>query len=201
MSFTPLANRYSNARRFSHATIDRNIIVRAGRLCALEARGFETMDLLSSNIAIFALLDLLALFASLVFVWRGLRRASRFARLSARTSFGLVYRRARHIALRQAYRCATDESYYLSRLAIFWSANLVGGVAMIIAVIGATIEPDAMARLPLDTWRWIANFFVLLFAAFTVRSLARTTSLARRVMEVRRRLRLVSRRRARLAGA
>ena len=150
------------------------------------------MDLLSSNIAIFAFVDLLALFASCVFVWRGLRRASRFVRLWAQTSFERALVRARLTSQRQAYRCATDQSYYSSRLALFGSANLLGAVAVVITAIGATIEPDRMSATSVSTWRWTADFFLLLFAAFTGRSVFRTVNLARRVMEVRRRLRRVS---------
>ena len=165
--------------------IDHRFVARAQVAQASLAAGGAAMAFLSSNMTIFAAVDLLALVGSIFFIWRAARRMWRFIGVWRLTSFRRALWRSRHAALKQAFRCATDEIYYLSRLTLLFSANLLAVGAVIFAALGAAHSPGG-------TWKWIADVVLLLFAAFAIRAFHRTVSLARKVLEIRRRLRTVS---------
>lgn len=154
------------------------------------------MDSAPSNLTIFAAVDVLVLLASIFFLWRGARRLSRFVQLSRRTSFETALRRARQTAHRQAIRCATDEHYYLSRLALFFCANLVSVAAVIFAAIALSVPPHAVVGMSAWAWTWVANAFLLLFLILAARNVFRTVKLTRKVMAFRRKLRSLSHRRS-----
>ena len=125
---------------------------------------------------------LLALLGAAVFLWRGARRAWRFIRVARATSFRVAVRRTRFVAQRQAYRCATDLHYYVSRLAIFFSAGLIGLAALILV---AANGADALGLYA----AWLPQFTMVALAALVGWMSLRAAKLARRVMAFRRRLR------------
>ncbi|HEX8841587.1 MAG TPA: hypothetical protein VF757_04735 [Sphingomicrobium sp.] len=150
------------------------------------------MKLAQTPIAIFAVVYVIALLGTLFFLWRAARRGWRFMQLARATSFEAAVRRGRLVAHRQAVRCAMDESYYLSRLALLFCANLFGIGALIFAAIGTMANPPGDVGISSDAWHLVANAFLLLFAAFTVRAFGRTARLARKVLEIRRKMRAVA---------
>lgn len=150
------------------------------------------MKLAQTPIAMFALVYVVALIGTSFFIWRGARRGWRFIRLARATSLKVAVRRGRLVAHRQAVRCAMDESYYLSRLALLSCADLFGIGALIFAAIGTMAEPGGDVGISSDAWHLTANAFLLVFAAFTVRAFGRTARLARKVLEIRRKMRTVA---------
>ena len=134
--------------------IDHRFVARAQVAKASLAAGGAAMAFLSSNMTIFAAVDLLALVGSIFFIWRAARRMWRFIGVWRLTSFRRALWRSRHAALKQAFRCATDEIYYLSRLTLLFSANLLAVGAVIFAALGAAhvsrrdVEMDCRRRAP-----------------------------------------------------
>ena len=129
------------------------------------------------ELTVVALVDVLALLGAAIFLWRGARRAWRFVRLAGRTSLGTALRRSRFLAARQAFRCATDLHYYISRLALFLSACLIGLTGMILVAAGT------------DHAGWSQSLTLLALAAFVAWMSLRIAKLSRLVMAFRRRLR------------
>jgi hypothetical protein len=152
-------------------------------------------DLSSVGVALLALVDILALFGGLFFLWRAIRRAWRFARQARRRSLTAAFRSSRHVAQRQAMRCAMDVSYYLSRLALLFCTNLVSISGVLFAavfLVGKDGGGDAGA---------LAACSLLIFTALSVRSVYRTVRLIRQVLKMRRKIRSVEARKRRLALA
>ena len=158
--------------------------------------------LLATNAMALAIVDLLALIGGFFFIWRALRRAWRFADLARHTSFGTARRRGRHQAHRQALRCATDVSYYVSRLALLFCVSLLSIAGVIFAAVEAVYPLDGSNGLVISAvaWKVLVTSSILVFAAFAARSIYRTVRLARQVMEIRRKIRSVAARRRRLIG-
>jgi hypothetical protein len=129
------------------------------------------------DLTLVALVDVIALLGAVIFLWRGARRAWRFVRLAGRTSVGTALRRSRFVAARQAFRCATDLHYYISRLALFFSACLIGLTGLIL-VAASTDHVD-----------WSQSLTLLALAAFVAWMSLRIAKLSRLVMAFRRRLR------------
>lgn len=101
------------------------------------------------------------------------------------------------VAHRQAYRCATDEAYYLSRLALQFCANLLSISALIFAAVASLAEPQGALGVSDERWATWTGAAALIFVAFAIRTIVRTVRLARKVLEIRRKLRAAeSRRRA-----
>lgn len=86
-------------------------------------------------------------------------------------------------------QCALDVSYYLSRLALMFSANLLGLAGVIFTAVGMLAAPQPGSPISPGLWLAIASASMLMFVALTAWSLFRTVRLARKVMEIRRRLR------------
>ena len=128
---------------------------------------------------IVGLVDVLALLGATVFLWRSARRIWRFLRLARRMSFETARRRSHFVAQRQAFRCATDLHYYISRLALFLSACLIGLTGLVL--VGASASPPEAA--------WVQTTTSLVLAAFVAWMSLRIARLSRRVMAIRRRLR------------
>jgi hypothetical protein len=147
------------------------------------------IDAAKSEMVVFAIVYLLAFLGSCLFVWRAVRRLWRFLRICRRTTVKSAFRRSRQAAHRQAFRCATDDVYYLSRLTLLFSANLLAVTAVVFASIGVVAKPGPTFGLAANAWPWIANLLLLLFVMFAVRAFYRTARLSRQVMEIRRRLR------------
>ena len=106
-------------------------------------------------------------------------------------------RRGHLVAHRQALRCATDQAYYASRLTLLFCANLLSIAAVIFAAVAAIAEPNGAMGISSERWATFTGAFVLIFVAFTMRAFVRTVRLARKVLEIRRKLRMVeSRKRA-----
>ena len=157
-------------------------------------------DLLTASSGIFLVVDGLALAGGAFFLWRTVRRAGRFAALARRTSFKAALGRGRRRAHGQAVRCATDVSYYLSRLALMFCANLVSVTGAILAAITVAGERSANPAAAGATREMTATIMLLLFAVLVVRNLVRTVRLARKVMEIRRRRRMAAARNKRCAN-
>ncbi len=101
------------------------------------------------------------------------------------------------VAHRQAFRCATDQPYYASRLALLFCANLLGIAAVIFAAVAALVEPNGALGISAERWATWTGVAMLIFVAFAIRTIVRTVRLARKVLDIRRRLRAVeSRKRA-----
>ena len=151
----------------------------------------------SISLAAFAIVNLSALAGGLFFISRALRRTWRFARLAQRSSFTAAMRRGRLVAHRQAYRCAVDAPYYLSRIALMFCVNLVALTGVLFASIGLASRPETGAPISLQSWQLFATCSVLIFVIFMAWGLVRTVRLARRVLQIRRNLRTIAARKQR----
>jgi hypothetical protein len=151
-----------------------------------------------TSLALLALVDLLSLIGSLLFVWRAAKRLWRFAGAARRSSLEVALRRVRHISCRQAMRCATDASYYNSRLALLFAANMASATGLIFA---AVCLADVERRVPggPSAWTGFASASLLIFTVLSLRSFYRTIRLARQVLQIRRKIRSVEARKRRLA--
>ena len=141
------------------------------------------------QIAILAAADLLILLGSSFFVWRGARRLGRFLRLSRNSSFRATLQRTWFRANRQAIRCAKDVHYYLARLSLLSCGNLVGIAAVLFGILAATVQPQRNGVISPLAWEELTALSLLLFAAFAMWTFVRTVRLARKVMQVRRKMR------------
>lgn len=150
------------------------------------------------SVALLALVDVLALLAGIFFIWRAMKRFLRFARAAHRTSFEAAYRAVRQVSLRQAMRCATDDTYYLSRVSLLFCTNLVSVTGLVFSGVclagDGRLTPDAGSA-----WKIFASIALLLFTILSMRSFYRTIRLARQVLQIRRKIRLVAARKRRLA--
>ena len=95
-------------------------------------------------------------------------------------------------------RCATDLSYYLSRLSLLFATNLVSVAGVIFA---AVCLRDIDAGEWASVWTTLASISLLVFAILSVRSVTRTVRLARQVLQIRRKIRSVEFRKRRLLDA
>ncbi|MFC7536828.1 hypothetical protein ACFQPG_05535 [Sphingomonas sp. GCM10030256] len=130
------------------------------------------------------------------FMWRALLREWRFVRLARRISVRRALRRRAFVTLRQAYHCATDPTYYLSRVSLMICMNLVAATAVIFASVGLAAGEHSSGGSEI-----VATGALLLFVLFFAWSVARISKLARRVLRVRRKLRAVdARKRQRSCG-
>lgn len=98
-------------------------------------------------------------------------------------------RRGRLIAHRQAYQCAIDVHYYLSRIALMFCSNLLASTGILFAAIGLTAQPDTGSQASLQVWQQFAAGTLFLLVIFMAWSVTRTINLARRVLRIRRNLR------------
>jgi hypothetical protein len=152
----------------------------------------------SISLLLLAFVDAVALLGGLVFTWRALKRLRRFAAVVRKKSFEVAVRSVRHVSTRQAMRCATDLSYYLSRLALLFTTNLVSVTGVIFAAICLA---NVVAEKSSSAWTALAGISLLMFTLLTVRSFYRTVRLARQVLQIRRKIRNVDLRKRWLAHA
>jgi hypothetical protein len=152
----------------------------------------------SISLALLALVDVMALVGGLVFTWRALKRLRRFAAVARSQSLALAHRRLRHVSCRQAMRCASDLSYYLSRLSLLFATNLVSVAGVIFA---AVCLRDVDAGELESVWTTLASISLLVFTILSIRSVYRTVRLARQVLQIRRKIRSVEFRKRRLLYA
>jgi hypothetical protein len=150
-----------------------------------------------TSLAVFASINLLGLAGGLFFAWRAIRRTARFVRLARRSTFSAAMMRAQQAAYRQAYRCATDVHYYLSRIALMFCVNLVALTAVIFTSVGLLVRPESGSATSVHSWALFATCSVFVFVAFLGWSVTRTVRLARRVLRIRRNIRTVTARRRR----
>ena len=151
-----------------------------------------------TSVGLLALVDVVALIGGFVFVWRGVKRLGRFGGTARRTSVEAALRGVRHVSCRQAMRCATDVSYYLSRLALLFATNLVSVTGLIFAAVCLTdIKQPVVGGS--SVWTVFASTSLLIFTVMSVRSLYRTMRLARQVLQMRRKIRSIEARKRRLA--
>lgn len=155
-------------------------------------------DAAMTSLVLLALVDALALAAGVVFVWRAVKRLWRFAGAARRNSLDVALRRARHISCRQTMRCATDVSYYISRLTLLFATNMVSVTGLIFAAVCLADVEDAVAA-GSSVWRGFAGASLLIFTILSLRSFYRTIRLARQVLQIRRKIRSVEARKRRLA--
>jgi hypothetical protein len=151
-----------------------------------------------TSLALLALVDVLALIGSVLFVWRAVKRLWRFAGAARRNSLEVALRRVRQISCRQAMRCATDVSYYNSRLALLFAANMVSVTGLIFAAVCLANVERPPAGGP-SGWTEFASASLLIFTVLSLRSFYRTIRLARQVLQIRRKVRSVEARKRRLA--
>ena len=151
----------------------------------------------ATSLAVFAFVDLVAIAGGVFFLWRAMRRTWRFARRARRSSFSAALAKGRHTAHRQAYRCAVDVQYYLSRLALMSCVNLLAVTGVMFASFGLAVRPANGSPMAPESWQLIAICSLLIFVAFMGWSFTRTVRLARRVLRIRRNLRAASARRLR----
>lgn len=127
--------------------------------------------------------NLLTLLVAAIFLLRGAKRAWRFIELSRRESVRSAYRHHHFGAQRQSFRCATDLHYYVSRLALFSCAGMIGLTGLLLV---------ALERLFLDANSaagWAQAVTVLGLVGMILFTVLRTVRLCRRVLVLRRRLR------------
>lgn len=153
-----------------------------------------------AGVALLAVVDVLALLGGFLFVWRALKRLWRFAGVVRRESLEIALRRVRQVSCRQAMRCATDESYYLSRLTLLFAADLVSLNGLIFSAVCLT-DVGRAASDATSVWMGFAIASLLIFTVLSMRSFYRTVKLARLVLQIRRRIRTVDARKRRLALA
>lgn len=152
----------------------------------------------ATSLALLAIVDALALIGGFFFIWRAARRGLRFVAHARRVSLGAAVRSARRTSHRQATRCATDVSYYLSRLALMFCTNLASIAGIIFAAVCLADEGAFRSSANGAAWREFASISLILFTAFAVRSFYRTIRLTRQVMRIRRNIRSAAARRRRL---
>ena len=145
----------------------------------------------TTSLLAFVIVDLAAIAGALFFTWRAMRRMARFVRLARRSSFSAALARGRHVAHRQAYRCAADVHYYLARLALMFCVNLLAVTGVIFATIGLLVRPGDEAIMAPATWSIVAAGSGFIFVAFMAWSVTRTVRLSRRVLGIRRNMRAV----------
>lgn len=145
-------------------------------------------ELFKTNLLPFVVVDVLALLGGGLFIWRAVRRVWRNA-AGRRSSSRTEDPRGRQFEQGLAMQCALDVSYYLSRLALMFSANLLGLAGVIFTAVGMLAAPQPGSPISPGLWLAIASASMLMFVALTAWSLFRTVRLARKVMEIRRRLR------------
>ena len=134
------------------------------------------------RLTIVSAVNLLTLLVAAIFLLRGAKRAWRFIELSRRQSVRSAYRQHHFGAQRQAFRCATDLHYYVSRLALFFCAGMIGVTGLLLV---------ALERLFLDApaASWAQSVTILGLVGLILLTVLRTVRLCRRVLVLRRRLR------------
>ncbi|MCW3796193.1 hypothetical protein OMW55_00010 [Sphingomonas sp. BN140010] len=137
----------------------------------------------------FSIVSALALAGAVFFILRATRRAWRFVRLARSSSYASAMRRGRLIAHRQAYQCAVDVHYYLSRIALMFCSNLLASTGILFAAIGLTAQPETGGKTSLQVWQQFAAVTLFILVIFMGWSFTRTINLARRVLRMRRDLR------------
>src|SRR5690348_9009422 len=120
------------------------------------------------SLALLAIIDVLALLGGFFFVWRSARRVLRFAAQVRRVSLKAAIRSSRRTSHRQATRCATDVSYYLSRLSLMFCTNLASIAGIIFAAVCLADESAFRSSANGEAWRIFASVSLILFAAFAV---------------------------------
>jgi hypothetical protein len=143
----------------------------------------------ATSIVLLAIVDALVLSGAFVFTWRAVLRWWRLVGRARRTSLKDAIRSARRTSHRQAYYCAVDGNYYLSRLSLLFCANLASVTGLVFAAVCVT---GAAHYFPL--WEIFASASLLMFALFSLRSFYRTARLARQVLRIRRNIRAATRR-------
>lgn len=144
----------------------------------------------ATSLLLLAVVDALVLTGASVFTYRTVLRWWRLLERARRTSLKDAIGTARRMSHRQAYYCAVDPNYFLSRMALLFCANIASVTGLVFAAVCVT---DAAHSFPV--WERFASASLLLFALFSTRSFYRTARLARQVLRIRRNIRLAGRRR------
>ena len=173
-----------------------------GILAALSADPQNSMGTdVSFNLLALALVDCLALIGGLYALWRSAKRARRFVALALRSSLAAAVRRSQFTSRRQAMKCALDIHYYVSRLAILFSVNLLSLSGVTFAALVSIQAGATASRTYSVSSSSIASGSMIIFAALALKTFVRTLRLARKVMRIRMKRRSAAARNYRFSSA